>query len=540
MKNPDGGDKTRSLSTGEELSADFSDDRSTQLDLCLVLAFHPDTSRIGERCIAPRSEGVLTLGRYFPEFAAPDLLDFRGLGDSYLSRQALTIECQNSLWQFKRRAGSSRLRLNGQELQKEVELSEEQLKQGVFLTLAQRVVLHIRLQSQTSYEPVSTPELASLGGVSPAMQALREEAARAAKSPGDVLLIGPTGSGKERIARAIHALSCRSKGPWVAVNMAAMPADLASASFFGARKGAYTGADTDRVGFFKQADGGTLFLDEVGDTPTTLQPMLLRALQEREIQVVGGKTERVDLRVIAAMEQDPDQLQESFRPALRYRLGALEIRLPSLAQRREDIAPLAAGFFEEHAQEAGQPWDVERVETEVAVWARLFEQLLTYDWPGNVRELRHVVAQIINSSGSTLCIPASVRERMAKASASLRDADVRPPEVESEVKESSPGRLLEVSDEAFVAAWRDAQYEVSTIARELGVSRPAIYRRLRSLGECRLAADVPLGELLSALDACRGDLASTAERLAVSRHGLQTRLRASGVRTARLSEMPER
>jgi two-component system nitrogen regulation response regulator GlnG len=485
----------------------------------------------------------LILGRHSPLFAAADLSATRtpqgqGIADACVSRQALRLVRQGGEWLITRKPGRSRLRIDGDELLAELALSQQQLQRGVLISLAQRVILHLRLQPQRSFSQNVPASLAALSGVSPAMQQLRESAVLAAKSPDDVLLIGATGTGKERIASAIHALSDRSAGPWVAVNMAAMPVELASASLFGARKGAYTGADKSSAGFFRQASGGTLFLDEIGDTPAPLQPMLLRALQEREIQVVGGKTERVDLRVIAAMEQNPDQLREHFRPALRYRLGAQEIHLPSLQGRREDVALLAAALFHEHAKADDRQWQMNASDKSIRLWARLFEQLLAYAWPGNVRELQLTIAQISGFSENGLRVPRAVRSRLESASG-LRLAPT-PKQTDAEVKETPTQRMADISDADFMHAWRGAHYEVSTVARELGVSRPAIYRRLRTLRECRLAADVPLGEMLSALDACRGDLASTADRLAVSLRGLQTRLRASGVSPSSLPEMLER
>ncbi|WOJ98399.1 sigma 54-interacting transcriptional regulator [Congregibacter brevis] len=543
MNDPKDLDTTRILSVSDDALWDSPAIDADSQELCVVLAFHPDTSRIGEVCSLGYADDLTVFGRHRPQFAHLDGSPARGCDDEFVSREAFSLSYQSSLWQLVRREGSSRLRIDGRELLDAAVLSPEQLQNGVVLTVAERIVLHLRLRS--SRVSVSTsPELAVLRGVSPAMQQLRESTDAAAKSGGDVLLIGPTGTGKERIAGAIHALSRRSGEPWVAVNMAAMPVDLASASLFGAAKGAYTGADANRKGFFQQANGGTLFLDEVGDTPPLLQPMLLRALQEREIQVVGGKSERVALRVIAAMEQDPDQLRETFRPALRYRLGAYEVHLPCLKERSEDVALLAADFFNEQAGEAGLSWDVQSSVAGVSAWARLFEQFLLYSWPGNIRELQHVVAQISSVSRGDLRVPSTIRERFGRPLSQLSEAkpapqaDLSEPEP-TQIKESAARRLDEVSDEEFVEAWRDAKHEVAAVAKDLGVSRPAVYRRLKGLRECRLAADVPLGELLSALDACRGDLSSTAERLAVSRRGLQTRLRASGVASANLSDVFE-
>ncbi|WOJ94927.1 sigma 54-interacting transcriptional regulator [Congregibacter variabilis] len=515
-----------------------AEDRDVQPELCVLIAFHPDTSRIGERYRIACTDDPVIVGRHFPEFAASTTANVKGIGDQYVSREAFSLLREGRDWRIRRNPGRSRLRVNAQELPTEQLFSEEQLQQGLIVSLAQRIVLHLRLQLPMPAQQGAVAALASLKGLSPAMQQLRESTLLAAKSSADVLLIGPTGTGKERIARAIHTLSDRSSGPWVAVNMAATSVEIASASLFGARKGAYTGADSNRSGYFQQADGGTLFLDEVGDTPPTLQPMLLRALQEREIQVVGGKTERVDLRVVAAMEQDPDELRERFRPALRYRLGAQEIRLPALVERREDVALLAADFFGECATDDERPWDIGQSETSIRSWARLFEQLLAYDWPGNIRELQHTVAQISSCSTSELHVPSAVKARLTAVSVtSVMPGEHQP---DTRVQEMPPTRLADVSDEDFIVAWRAAKYEVAAIARQLGVSRSAIYRRLESLRECRLAADVPLGEMLAALDACRGDLASTADRLAVSRRGLQTRLRASGVSSGYRSDTSKR
>jgi DNA-binding NtrC family response regulator len=328
--------------------------------------------------------------------------------------------------------------------------------------------------------------------------------------------------------------------------MAAIPVDLAAASLFGARRGAFTGADAHRPGYFQQARGGTLFLDEVGDTPPAVQPLLLRALQEREVQVVGGQSERVDLRVISAMERDPDEADFAFRGALRHRLGRQEIRLPTLAQRAEDIGLLAAAFFERGARGTGL-WPPPPPEE--PRWLRLFELLLLYSWPGNVRELEHAVSQILAASGAgRLEVPGTLLERLRAGGEEARraggDAErghtAAPPSSRSrcDIAEGAAGvepaqgpgvALADLDDEALYRAWCAADCEVATLARHYGVSRPSVYRRIKSSRRCRLAADVPLQELLSALEACRGDLVGTAQRLAVSRRGLEARLRAGGV-----------
>lgn len=501
------------------------------LEWCLVLGFHPDFARIGQRSAVPFTGQALQVGRTFPDFdplgTGPRA---SGIGDRYVSRSAFSLEPDGGGWRLFRDPGRSRLRLNGREIQREVPLTETQLRSGLVLTLAQRVVLHLRLQPKTAHCGASTAPLNGLLGVSPAMQQLRSSIQDAARAAGDVLLTGPTGTGKELVARAIHQLSDRAAGPWVAVNVAALPVEIAAASLFGARRGAYTGADSHRRGCFQEAQGGTLFLDEVGDAPESLQPMLLRALQEREVQVVGGASQRVDLRVISAMEHDPDDPENGLRPALRHRLGALEIRLPALRDRVEDVGLLAAAELSSHRRQSPLCSGDTANETELASWARCFELLHSYHWPGNVRELQHAVQQISTASTRRLHIPATLLQRFRAAHAEADDRGGPAGEVQE--RREPPRRFADVSDEEFIAAWREERFEVAALARRFGVSRPAIYRRLKDIPECRLAADVPLGELLAVLDACRGDLSSTAERLAVSRRGLEARLRATGVRSA--------
>jgi two-component system nitrogen regulation response regulator GlnG len=281
-----------------------------------------------------------------------------------------------------------------------------------------------------------------------------------------------------------------------------------------------------------------LFLDEIGDAPASLQPMLLRALQEREIQVVGGVSQRVDLRVISAMEHDPEEPGQGLRPALRHRLGALEIRLPRLRDRLEDIGLLAAAELSSHWSRSPPGSGSTARDGELASWARCFELLYGYHWPGNVRELQHVVRQISASSARGLSIPAPLMQRLRTASGEAHRHGEPPGEVQDSCE--PPRRFADVSDEEFIEAWREERFEVAALARRFGVSRPAIYRRLKGIPECRLAADVPLGELLAVLDACRGDLASTAKRLAVSQRGLEARLRATGVRSAADARVKDR
>ncbi len=231
-------------------------------------------------------------------------------------------------------------------------------------------------------------------GQSRGMQQVLERVEKVAATQASVLIGGESGTGKEVIARALHQGSARIDKPFVAVNCAAIPKELIESELFGHVKGSFTGAIKDRKGKFALADGGTLFLDEIGELPIDLQPKLLRALQEQEFEPVGGITETVDVRVVAATNRDLEEamLDGSFREDLYYRLAVVPMVLPPLRERREDI-PLLLDFFL-HKQQAG---------VGVNFSAEVVDTLQKYNWPGNVRELENVVEQmLILRHGDTL------------------------------------------------------------------------------------------------------------------------------------------
>jgi len=209
-----------------------------------------------------------------------------------------------------------------------------------------------------------------------------------------VLITGETGTGKERVAQAIHLASRRSAAPLVAVNCGALPEHLIEAELFGHTKGAFTGAIGARMGRFEQAHRGTMFLDEVGETPLVLQPKLLRVLQERELQRVGSsETVKVDARIIAASNINLEQAvaQKRFREDLFYRLNVIPIRVPTLRERRSDIPLLAAHFIESVCQREGLP---QKRLTDEAL-----RRLTEFEWPGNVRQLEHAMEMAAALSG---------------------------------------------------------------------------------------------------------------------------------------------
>ncbi|MCF6178498.1 MAG: sigma-54 dependent transcriptional regulator [Geopsychrobacter sp.] len=221
---------------------------------------------------------------------------------------------------------------------------------------------------------------------SPSMLKLLEIARNVAPSKASVLIQGESGTGKELLARYIHQESDRSGGPFVAINCASLPDTLLESELFGHLKGSFTGAIKDRKGKFSLADGGTLFLDEIGELPIDLQPKLLRALQEQAFEPVGGTTERVDVRVVAATNRDLEaaMLNGEFREDLYYRLAVVPIELPPLRERRDDIPLLLDFFLQKHHADVG-----------VCFSPAVLAHLQSYAWPGNVRELENVVEQML-------------------------------------------------------------------------------------------------------------------------------------------------
>ncbi|MFK7885556.1 MAG: nitrogen regulation protein NR(I) [Gammaproteobacteria bacterium] len=235
----------------------------------------------------------------------------------------------------------------------------------------------------------STMQLSNIIGKAPAMQEVYRAIGRLSKSAMTVLITGESGTGKELIANALHEHSPRHRAPFVALNTSAIPAELLESELFGHEKGAFTGADRQRVGRFEQANGGTLFLDEIGDMPAPLQTRLLRVLAEGEFYRVGGQMPiNVDTRVIAATHQDLDALVASgdFREDLYHRLNVIQIEAPPLRKRREDIDALMTHYLAEAAREIGVP--------PKALTANAKTVLMNLEWPGNVRQLVNVCRRL--------------------------------------------------------------------------------------------------------------------------------------------------
>jgi formate hydrogenlyase transcriptional activator len=279
-----------------------------------------------------------------------------------------------------------------------------------------------------SIEIVGTREQASyerrfeqLIGNSSALEAVLEQVERVAPTGSTVLIQGETGTGKELIARAIHNISSRCGRSFVKLNCAAIPLDLLESELFGHEKGAFTGAIAQKIGRFELADKGTLFLDEVGDIPPSLQPKLLRVLQEQEFERLGSaRTHQADVRLVAATNRDLAEMvsRGEFRSDLYYRLNVFPIQLPPLRERREDIPALVAHFVEVLGRRMGR--EIEHIPPETMA------ALSSYQWPGNVRELQNLIERaVILSNDGVLPNPLPMAETRQRAIISPGETTLR-------------------------------------------------------------------------------------------------------------------
>ncbi|PYX74977.1 MAG: sigma-54-dependent Fis family transcriptional regulator [Acidobacteria bacterium] len=295
----------------------------------------------------------------------------------------------------------------------------------------------------------------------PAMQAVLETIARVGPSDANVLITGEHGTGKEVVARTLHALSARASRSLVAVNTGAIPDGVFESELFGHVKGAFTDARTDRIGRFELADGGTIFLDEIGNVPLRQQAKLLRVLESGEVERVGSsRSRRVNVRVLSATNTDlPAACQAGqFREDLLFRLNTVEVRVPPLRERREDIALLGAHFLARYAARYRRP-----VQT---FDPAALQAMMQYSWPGNVRELEHTIERAVLMS---------------------RTADIQPADLSLSSPRAQTQNLEDLSLEAVEAvlvrkALQRFQGNVSQAAEALGLSRGALYRRMEKYG----------------------------------------------------------
>jgi two-component system nitrogen regulation response regulator GlnG len=452
----------------------------------LTVLYHPDLSRAGEQV---RLSGLLRgeevpVSRTAPDFVVPGIREGgRPLGDPYLSRTP---------WRLRRDAESGGVRLvcgdcrtriaaDGAEVVDQHDIPPEALRRGIVLELADRVVL---LLHEVPEIAPSAPVYTELIGENEGMLRLRNEIRRVADLDVPVLIRGETGTGKELVARAIHAASRRHGPPCLCVNMGAIAPSLAAAELFGTVRGAFTGAVHDQPGYFQRADGGTLFLDEIGEAPLEIQVMLLRVLETGEVQRVGSAApQKVDVRLLAATDADLEQAIEDgrFRAPLLHRLAGYEIAVPALRERRDDFGRLFVHFLRQELSATGEERRLRPPAGTAAPWlpASIVARLARHDWPGNVRQLRNAVRQIaIDSRRSDALQVGPQIERLLREASAAAPATAEGPAITP-----IPGRRRQPAKEYRLPSGVPAE-EV------LGPRRPA-RQRLGGQARCRSARHRP-------------------------------------------------
>lgn len=421
--------------------------------------------------------------------------------------------------------GEATVYLGAARLSGEARLTRAVLLRGVALGLGDHVVLWLGPVS-----PGDDDDEHDLIGSSDVMRRVRRDIAQVADLDVSVLLRGESGVGKELVAAALHRRSPRAAGPYVPINMAAVPPSTAVSELFGHGRGAFTGASGRRAGYFEQAHGGTLFLDEIGQAPNDVQPMLLRAIETGEVQGLGARA-HVDVRVIAATDSNLEQdiaLGRFHFPLLRRFEHAIVV--PPLRARKEDLGRLFLHFLRRELVRVGEPGRLETPVPDRQPWlpAGLGRALVSHDWPGNVRELRNVVTSYVVYNRGQDRVEADTRLWQALG-VGLPDADAdAAPGTKAKLglavstSSRSPGEL---SDEQIAQAWRESSYHREQAAQRLGVGTTWLFERLQSCRGVRLAKDIPAEELREACARAGGNLELAAGNLGVSSRALVLQIR---------------
>ena len=335
-----------------------------------------------------------------------------------------------------------------------------------------RAVKHYRLQEQVKRLSEAVQRLDGFGamiGESPTMRRMFDQLVRIADAEASVLITGESGTGKELVARAIHDQSRRARGPFVAVNCAALPDALLESELFGHARGAFTDARTDRKGLILQAQGGTLLLDEIGEMPVAMQAKLLRALEENRLRPVGGDREvSFDVRILSATNRDLEAAVEEnrFREDLYFRINVIQLKIPPLRARGTDVLLLAQKFVESFAGRSGK--------AVVGISDHAAERLLAYSWPGNVRELRNVIERAVALTQHERLLADDLPEKVREYRAS-----------QVFIGGDDPTELvpLEQVEQRYIQHVLQAVGGNRTnAARILGLDRKTLYRKLKQYG----------------------------------------------------------
>lgn len=496
--------------------------RGPELSLALTIVTHPELSRWGDTAMLPAG---CVLTRTTPHFIPPGGAEGRGVENPHVSRRPV-IEIRGDAEKAEVRYlhDDAYVHVNGHRVGGTMILRAEQLLAGVLIEIEGYVGLMLHTRA-------AAPEVLSLFGmvgISPPIEALRDQLSTIANLDMTVLLRGETGTGKELAAHAIHTASDRRDERMLAVNLGALEPSVIASELFGHVRGAFTGAADGRRGYFRECDKGTLFLDEVGEAPNEVQRALLRVLETGEVVPVGAdRPVKTNVRVIAATDADleSDIAERDFRAPLFHRLAEYEVRLPTLRERRLDIPLIFRHFLQSHARTAGLEARIEG--TDPWIPTKTMRRVLDHAWPGNARELRNVVGSaLLNTAvGSDIALGARFEKTLNLKSARLETGShglsipVAPPRRD----------LSEITDEELLQALEDNDWRPEPAAAQLGIAKTSIYQLIRTNGTIPQSAKLAEAEVRTSLDENNGDVAAAAASLRVPKRGLLHRMKKLGI-----------
>jgi two-component system response regulator PilR (NtrC family) len=358
------------------------------------------------------------------------------------------------------------------------------LKAGAFdfvskpvdISMLRRLVQTALRLSEEKQAPRETPGSSRMLGDSSAIQELRTTISKLARSQAPVYISGESGVGKELVARLIHEQSPRGSGAFVPVNCGAIPSELMESEFFGHKKGSFTGAQADKDGLFQTASGGTLFLDEVAELPVHMQVKLLRVIQEKAVRPIGGRSEvPIDVRILSATHKNLGKLVETnhFRQDLYYRINVIELRVPPLRERKQDVPKLAGRVLERLAANGESP---------ARLTPEALSALLAYPFPGNVRELENILERAVALCENNTITPGDLRLSTKQLSGE--------PDIEEGADESETGTaegdldsyISNLERDAIMKALQETRYNKTAAAKKLGITFRAMRYKLKKLG----------------------------------------------------------
>ncbi len=462
--------------------------------LYLIILWEQSQSRIGEHAVIDTSKSTsFNVSRFAPLFSRHNETSKLALSDLAISRSPIQIQkITQSNYKITVPESPMKVWVNGLAVNScvDVDLTVDDI---ITLNISNRLLLGISLLPLDQ-----VGDTTSIIGISPAINISRRKILEVARSDVTVMIRGETGTGKELCARSIHNHSYRQSSQFIPLNMAVIPHNLAASELFGAKKGAYTGLTKTKTGFFEQASGGTLFCDEIGDTPATIQPMILRAIEEQEITPLGNMgVTKINVRFVSATDRNIEDMN-NFNQPLYHRLAAFEIIMPPLRNRKIDIPILLDHFLKQsrnvQVENAGKNLDIKTI-----------ENLICYEWPGNVRELKNIADRIALGM-FTIDDIVSKSEKYPVLQTRLRSAS-------------------SVSDTELLEAFEVCEWLIKPTAKRLNVSRTALYERLKSTSVIKQINELSDQEIHMAKPDDDNDYKTWASNLKTPQGALKRRLK---------------